>query len=272
MLVWELIPLGLVFLWGYLVHLLYLDESGQQGGKYFVLGGVAVFERQTYWIATRLDQLQQRFLPSVLEPIEFHASSIRAGKEPPWSSLTQNERYELLDSVYEFISESQVLLFATALERAWLQSGLDEYDFAFESLVNRFDRFLRWKYREEREAERGLIIIAESQYRQRIETLARRIRQAGTRWGEAYNLADIPLFTQAGNSRLLQVADFCANAIWGRFESGLARQFDRISSKFFEADGILHGLAHYSTAYAQCTCPGCLTRRLMKARPPWEER
>jgi len=253
------------------MYLLYLDESGQHGGKHFVLGGIAVFERQTFWIATGLDQLEQRFLPHINEPIEFHASSIRAGKESPWDSLDQSQRYQLLDSVYELIQEGQLVLFSTVIERAWLEQGADEYDFAFESVVNRFDRFLRRKYREEDEAQRGLIIIAESQYRQRIEVLAKRIRERGTRWGEAYNLADIPLFSVAANSRLLQVADFCANAIWGRFEHSLARQFDRISSKFFEADGIVHGLAHYSVGYHICTCPACLTRKLAKVRPPWEE-
>lgn len=253
------------------MYLLYLDESGPENTKHFALCGIAIFERQTYWIATRLDQLQQRFLPSITHPIEFHASTIRAGREPPWYSLSEAERRELLDCVYEAIREAQVFLFGAVIERAWLEIGQDEYEFAFESVVNRFDRFLRRLYREENRPERGLIIIAESQYRERLETLARAIRQAGTRWGEAYNLADIPLFTRAANSRLLQVADFCANAIWGRFEFGYARQFDRISSKFFETDGIVHGLAHYSRGYAQCTCPGCLTRKVKKEHPPWEE-
>lgn len=144
--------------------------------------------------------------------------------------------------------------------------GADEYDFAFESLLNRFDRFLRCKYKDEGEAQRGLIIIAESQYQRRIETLAKKIRQVGTRWGEAYNLCDIPLFTLAANSRLLQVADFCANAIYGKFESGYSRQFDRIAPKFFEFDGIVHGLAHYSRSFDTCMCPGCLTRRVAGAR------
>lgn len=118
------------------------------------------------------------------------------------------------------MAEGQIVLFASAIEREWLKQGVNEYDFAFESLVNRFDRFLRWKYKEEGEAQRGLIIIAQSEYKRHIETLFTKIRQVGTRWGEAYNLAEIPLFTPASNSRLLQVADFCANAIYGRFEGG----------------------------------------------------
>ncbi len=244
------------------MYLLYADESGQHGGRYFVLAGVAVFERQTYWLADALNQIQLQLFPGINESVEYHAAVIRAGKEPPWNMLNDTQRHQLLDRVYTIIAEGQVVLFASIVEREWLRAGTDEYGFAFESLVNRFDRFLRWKYKEEGEAQRGLIIIAESQYQQRIETLAAKIRQAGTRWGEAYNLCDTPLFTQAKNSRLLQVADFCANAIYGKFESGYARQFDRIASKFFEADGIVHGLAHYSRAYEQCMCPGCITRRL----------
>jgi hypothetical protein len=201
-------------------------------------------------------------LPSVNEPVEYHASIIKAGKDLPWNMLNNAERHQFLDAVYEVITEGQVVLSVSVVEREWLVEGADEYDFTFESLVNRFDRFLRCKYKEEGEAQRGLIIIAESQYHQRIETLATNIRARGTRWGEAYNLCEIPSFTPAANSRLLQVADFCANAIYGKFESSYARQFDRIVPKFFEADGIVHGLAHYSKAYAQCMCPGCITRRL----------
>ena len=251
---------------GCIMHLLYLDESGQHHGRHFVLAGVAVFERQTYWLASTLDRLQLRFLPSISEYVEYHASSIRAGHDPPWNDLDVIKRRQLLDEIYGIIADEQIVIFASIIEREWLKETTDEYDFAFESLVNRFDRFLRWKYKEEGEAQRGLIIIAESQYKKRIETLATKIRQVGTRWGEAYNLCEIPLFTSSANSRLLQVADFCANAIYGKFESGYARQFDRISPKFFEADGIIHGLAHYSKGYEQCMCPGCLTRRLAGAR------
>jgi len=162
------------------MYLLYVDESGQHGGRHFILAGVAVFERQTYWLANTLDQIQLRFLPSMKESIEYHASIIRVGQEAPWNTLKVDERRKLLDTVYDTIVEGQVVLFATVIEREWLKEGTDEYSFAFESLVNRFDRFLRWKYKEEGEAQRGLIIIAESQYHQRIETLAAKIRQTGT--------------------------------------------------------------------------------------------
>jgi hypothetical protein len=248
------------------VFLLYSDESGMSGSRHFVLAGVAAFERRPYWLSSVLDQIQLKFLPDEEEPVEFHASEIRAGKNPPWNKLTSEERHQLLDAIYDAISEAQIDLFASVIDREWLKTGTDVYSFAFESILNRFDRFLRSKFKEEGEAQRGIIIIAESQYRLRIETLANKIRKVGTRWGEAYNLCEVPLFTSAGNSRMLQVADFCANAIYGKFESGYSRQYDRIASKFFEYDGIVHGLAHYSRLFETCMCPGCLSRRLSGAR------
>jgi len=248
------------------MYLLYIDESGQHEGNYFVLAGIAIFERRTFWLSSRLDQLQLKFLPDIKETVEFHATAIRARKEPPWCNLSTPDCRQLLDAVYDVIAEEQLFLFASVVERAWLKEEMNEYDWAFESMVNRFDRFLRWKYKDEGEPQRGLIIIAESQYQQRIETLASRIRQYGTRWGEAYNLADIPLFTMASNSRLLQATDFCANAVYGKFENGYGRQFDKLAPKFFQFDDIVHGLSHYSTGYDHCMCPGCLTRRVAGAK------
>jgi len=51
------------------VYILYLDESGQHGGDYFILAGLAVFERQTHWLATELDKLQYQYLPEINEPV-----------------------------------------------------------------------------------------------------------------------------------------------------------------------------------------------------------
>ena len=94
------------------MYLLYVDESGQHGGSHFVLSGVAVFERQTYWLAKELDQIQRDILPDTDDSIEFHASEIRAGRAEPWNTLDQKLLRELLDRVYDAIHESRVALFA----------------------------------------------------------------------------------------------------------------------------------------------------------------
>jgi len=245
------------------VYLLYVDESGQHGGNYFVLAGVGIFERQTYWLGKEFDGIQREFLPDLSEPVDFHAAVIRARKEEPWCRLTRDQAHQVLDSGYAAIARSKAVLFAVAVDRAWLKADEDPYLFAFESLVKKFEDFLHRLYLQGNE-QRGLVIIAESQYRERIEALAESFRREGTRWGELYNLCEIPLFTPASRSRLLQAADFCANAVYGRYESKLTRHFDTLSSSFDNDNGVIHGLSHFSREYdaCTCTCPACLSRRL----------
>lgn len=251
------------------MYLCYVDESGQTG-KYFVLTGVVVYEKRIYWASSAIDKLQERFLPDIKEPVEFHASPIRARMEPPWNKLSPQQSKDLLDAIYKTIQGEGIYLFSTVVERAWLRQKYpshDEYGFAVDDLISRFDKFLRWRHGEEGTSDRGLIVIAQSQFQQRIESVAKRIKESGTRWGgEAGTLAEIPLFTLSANSRMLQIADCCANAVWGRYEKGLARHFDTIAPKFFKRDQIIHGLSHCCLDYIKCTCPGCLSRRRLESQ------
>lgn len=53
------------------MYILYLDESGNENDpndRYFVLGGVALFERQTYFLAQGIDEVQRRHFPEHLFP------------------------------------------------------------------------------------------------------------------------------------------------------------------------------------------------------------
>ncbi|MBN2238948.1 MAG: DUF3800 domain-containing protein [Dehalococcoidales bacterium] len=242
------------------MYLLYLDESGTHDSKYFTLCGVVVFEKRTYWLSSAIDQIQKKYLPEIEEAVEFHVSSIRAGKGKPWEDIDKDTRFHIIEDVYDIIRQDQLILFSSAVEKSWLDDQKDAYTWAFEGIVNRFDRFLRDKYKDEGQPQRGIIIIAESQYKNKLEQFSKKIRQFGTVWGEAYNLAEIPLFTSASNSRLLQVADFCVNAIFGRYESGYSKQFDKIAHQFYENDGLLRGLSHY-TRDTRCMCPSCISRR-----------
>ncbi len=58
------------------MYLSYLDESGNPddpADKHFVIGGVAVFERVTFFLSHEVDLIQEKHFPG-LPPIEFHAS------------------------------------------------------------------------------------------------------------------------------------------------------------------------------------------------------
>ena len=72
------------------MYILYLDESGtHDSARHFVLAGLAVFERQTCFLAQELERLQREFFPDHARPINFHASELGAPDahvKPPFTS------------------------------------------------------------------------------------------------------------------------------------------------------------------------------------------
>jgi hypothetical protein len=101
------------------MHLLYVDESGNSDGKedkYFVLGGVAVFEREVYWINEQVNAIAAKYFPDT--EIEFHAQAIASHREEPWHSCPTERRNQIIDELCNIISSRHVALFGIAVEKA----------------------------------------------------------------------------------------------------------------------------------------------------------
>ncbi|MGA3056108.1 MAG: DUF3800 domain-containing protein [Candidatus Korobacteraceae bacterium] len=252
------------------MHILYLDESGVHAeANTFVLGGLAVFEREIYWMTEDVEAIQERYFPGLADPVEFHVAPLRAPDEKipaPFNTLTKEQRRSLINDVYQVIRRHKAVVFGIAIEKKRIKE--DPYERAFEELVSRFDLFLARKNAlanaQGQEEHRGLIVVAESSYRQQLEILGRDFRGGATRWREVHNLADVPFFVPAANNRLLQLADFIANAIYGRYNSGYSRDFDVIATKFDKEGGRLHGMTHLCTD-AECPCIACLSKQQARA-------
>ena len=147
------------------------------------------------------------------------------------------------------------VLFATVVNKNGVEPR-DPYEVAFEDIVSRFDMMLGRLYRQDN-TQRGLVIVAESNYRERLETLSDRIIRDGTQWSKTRNLADIPLFTPARRTRLLQAADLVTNAVWGKYEKELGHDFTSLPPKFDREGDRLHGLTHLGVNPATCWCMAC---------------
>ena len=251
------------------MYILYLDESGTHGeASYFVLAGLAVFEREIHWFSQDMDLLEREYFPEENGPLFFHARQLRVQQSErlpePWSRLAAEQRYELKDRIYGIIQQRRGVVFGCAVEKIYSQARVeDPYERAFEDLISRFDLYVgrmnKLAEAENKEEQRGLVVLAESSYEKTIALLARRLQQTGTRWRSLHNIADVPLFAPARDSRLLQYADFCANAIYGRYNSKLIGDFDKIAHKFDREGSIIHGLSHLSTD-SNCTCLACFSR------------
>lgn len=130
--------------------------------------------------------------------------------------------------------------------------------------IRRFDLMLSRRHHLG-DTQRGLVIVAESNYRERLETLGDRILRDGTQWSRARNLADVPLFARSARSRLLQAADLVANAVYGEYEKSLGRDFKTLLPKFDREGDRLHGLTHLTANAAACMCVACLSWRIHRA-------
>ena len=170
----------------------------------------------------------------------------------------------MLKESYEAIERSgHPILFATVVDKEGI-THRDPYEAAFEDVISRFDRMLSRRHRRG-DRQRGLVVVAESNYRERLETLGDRILREGTQWSRTNNLADIPLFTRASRTRLLQAADLIVNAVWGSYEKGLSRDFDTLLPKFDRENERLHGLTHLGADASACWCIACYSWRVHRA-------
>lgn len=249
------------------MHLLYLDESGNPddaADRHFVLAGVSAFEKNTHYLSTAADGIQAKHFPGS-PPIDFHTQHIRGGKGF-WRSQQKDLRDEVLRDLGDVLAGSyaSVRLFGAVVEKTAKLHGENAVKVATEQVCKRFDTLLKRRLKDGDE-QRGLIVFAESHYQQRAKVWVKGFRELGTQWGLLHGLCDIPYFAAAKESRLLQLADYVAHALFLLYEKHDATLVKDIIKKFDQADGTLHGLVHISdNRGAGCDCPACFSRR-----SPW---
>ncbi len=256
------------------MHLLYLDESGNENDpadRFFVLGGVALFERQTYFLSQAIEGIQLRHFPG-MQPIEFHASEIRSGRGF-WRSVSEQKRAAVLTDLTSAILASPArgrVLYAAAIEKSAELHGEPAVERATEEMCKRFDIRLTRCFRDENDPQRGLMVFSEGRFDTRAKLWVRGFRERGTKWGAINNLADIPYFASTRESRLLQAADVIAHAVWLLYEKRDARLLGPLVGCFDEREGVLHGLVHVRPPNApRCECPACTSRRAPGTWGPW---
>jgi hypothetical protein len=248
------------------MYIFYLDDSGSAPNpqeQNLVLGGISVYERHTYWFTQQLDNLAAKIDSANPMGVEFHASEIFSGRRPPWDRITnREERIKIIKDVLQIVRDSYVqnTAFACVVHKPSFP-GSDPMELAFEDLCSRFNLFLGRLYSKSREQNKGIIVLDESAYETSLQRMAVELRCSGTRWGSVIrDLAEVPLFANSKASRLIQIADHIAYAVFRRYEKGDTSYLDIILPKFDAEGGILHGLVH-KTVEPNCMCPACMSRR-----------
>lgn len=249
------------------MYLLYLDDSGSTSTpeEYMVLGGIAVPENAVHWLTQELDSLAQGTFPS--NPVEFHASEILNARKPPWKGLPREDRIKIMKQVLGVTAQAYLKMpvFACAIHKPSYPAR-DAVEEAFEDLTSRFDMFLNRINRQENSHHRGIIVFDKTSYESGLQKLAISFREAGTRWRRLSTICEVPFFVDSKASRIIQLADHIAYAVFRRYEREDLRFFNVIESLFDAHEGIIHGLCHRQHIRAGCTCPGCATRSTATTR------
>lgn len=260
-----------------MMHLLYLDDAGSPANAnetYFVLGGVCVPEYSVRWLASELDKLALTIDGVAPESVEFHASAIFGGRGAPWHRYPQRaDRIAILRSVLLTLraANAHIITFACAIHKSTVTGDIVQS--AYEEISSRFDLYLARLNSvpgirsREQDQHRGLIIMDKTAYEASLQTLAAAFRRDGNRWGrQLRNIAEVPLFVDSRATRIIQLADHIAYAVFRRYNAEDLTYYNCIEGRFDQEEGIIHGLVHRKPPTQFCTCPACLSKANRTAR------
>ena len=245
------------------MYVVYLDESGNPSGfrnsqNHFVIGGIAVHESLIRSLSDGLDEVQAEFFPEIAAPFKFHANEIR-GRKGRFRDSRPEMRAQLLDAVYGVItnaSHPQSLLLATAIHVTAVTSPEQALTDTFEDIVRRIDAFLTGLRQSGNPQNALLVIDRSSETESKYRALVSEFRASET---DIENIVDIPYFSHSQETRLLQLADFAAYAVFRYYEHGDGDFLDKIAlgfdsnRRYFGDDGLTHIIA----ASELCHCVAC---------------
>jgi hypothetical protein len=238
------------------MHILYVDESGDGGSAqgsshHLVLCGAAMHEGQWRGLTQRLDEVQTKNFPTAGAFLEFHASEMRTGSRL-FRGLPRPARTKAIQEVYDVVSRTHGLtLFAAVIDKsafvAKYDNRVDIYRGAFEGLSTMFNFFLARKQRQSQRVGRGIVVFDEAtpSLSRQIKRLLAEFQSGGTRWASLGCIIETAFFFDSRSSRLMQIADFAAYAVYRWYEHGDDTYLKLINNKFDRQGSKLHGLKCY---------------------------
>jgi len=128
------------------------------------------------------------------------------------------------------------------VKKSSLAGKQDPVEHAFEQISSWFDMFLKRLYAKHEDRQRGLILLDKSSTELRIQTLAREFKYSGHSWVKTKNYAEVPVFLDSKASRLIQLADLVAFALYRFHEANDNSFYNVIKHRFDNEGGVEHGL------------------------------
>jgi hypothetical protein len=110
-----------------------------------------------------------------------------------------------------------------------------------------FDYFLKRKQKQAERVVRSIVVFDEARpsLTREIRRLLAEFQVAGTRWGSLGCIIETAFFFDSRSSRLMQIADFAAYALYRWYEAGDKSYLKIIYNRFDKQGSKLHGLKCY---------------------------
>lgn len=121
------------------MHILYVDDSGSvdnRDDRFFVLGGISVFERGLYHLIKAADTFVESLNIGDPNEIELHGTDIYSGRSGVWHRIKERpNREKIICDALKLLAanHNSVRLFAIAVDRAAV-SPKDPIELAFEEI------------------------------------------------------------------------------------------------------------------------------------------
>jgi len=247
------------------MYLLFLDASGHSEfpppygrGKdtFYVLAGLAIKDSKWFESYTGLNEICREYFPAGWEGIEVHYGDL-INKRGVWNRLADIQRKEFADKVFSLIKKIDPILFGIVINKVKHYEGYvhpeTSKQLAVRFVVPRFSKFLQ------RNKDLGIMI-----YDSEAVTSDRPLRDFLTKgrlqgivtaanWefdpnamfqtqNRLEGIVESILFHDSKSSSGLQLTDFCAYAIWSKFERGNDARFKEIHPLFDRVGNTIYGL------------------------------
>jgi hypothetical protein len=253
------------------VHLLYVDESGDDGfphsgtfsnntgqSKVFIRTGLIIHDR--HWARLNEEVLNFKFKYRIPKSVELHATEILRGSEkyysrsagkkktrPNWFGQNfpnKADRVKLLEKCCKLISSrDDITLICVVIDKQKINCTMGDYknlpkNNSWEFLIERYNMFL------DRATDRIGIIISDA-IQDKIEKthrdFAKAIYDQSTHIDKNHFIESI-LFEPSDSSNLLQLADIASYAFYRKFNTQDETFYNHLESKLLcSADGKLDG-------------------------------
>jgi hypothetical protein len=247
------------------MYLLFLDASGHSEfpppygrGKdnYYVLAGVAIEHEQWFVAFKALHNLCTKYFPNCWSQIEVHYGDL-INHRGLWDKLTGIQRKEFADTVFSVLASLNPTLFAMVIDKP---KHFEAYtmpeqpkQLAVRYMASRFSKFLQ------KRSESGIMIYdseAVSSDRPLHDFLTKgRFKGLVMRanfdlkpevmfqtQNKLEGIIESIFFIESKYSQGIQLADFCAYAVWSHFEHNKSNRLEQIMPMFDTVNGRNVGL------------------------------